>query len=105
LAEFASTWQPDPIKLMRELAERLGGAHFPTFCQQEERSRSAPASGGDAASLREQWQIHRRNLTELEKQRAQHGITVPVHIIQGIKHEQVEIARLEAQLRAAEGSR
>jgi 16S rRNA C967 or C1407 C5-methylase (RsmB/RsmF family) len=53
LAEFASTWQPDPTKLMRELAERLGVAHFPTFRQQEERSRSAPARGGDAASLRE----------------------------------------------------
>ena len=51
LAEFASTWQPDPTKLMRELAERLGVAHFPTFCQQEERIRSAPTGGGDAASV------------------------------------------------------
>jgi hypothetical protein len=49
--------------------------------------------------------IHRQSLAELEKQRAQHGIDVPVHIIWGIEHEQVEIAKLEAQLRAAEGSR
>jgi hypothetical protein len=103
LAEFASTWQPDPPKLMRELAERLGEVHLPTFCQQAERCRGAPASGGDAASLREQWQIHCQNLAELEKQRAQHGITVPVHIIQGIEHEEAKIARLEAQLQAAEG--
>ena len=41
LAEFASAWQPGPIKLMRELAERLGVAHFPTFRQQEERSRGS----------------------------------------------------------------
>lgn len=103
LAEFASTWQPDPPKLMRELAERLGVAHFSTFRQQGERSRSIPDSGGDAASLQKQLQIHRRNLAELEKQRAQHGMDVPVHIIQGIEHEQAEIAKLEAQLRAAEG--
>lgn len=103
LAEFASTWQPDPPKLMRELAERLGVAHFPTFYQQKERSPGAPASGGDVASLREQLRIHRRNLSELEKQRAQHGLDVPVHIIQGVEHEQTEIAKLEAQLRAAEG--
>lgn len=103
LAEFASTWQPDPTKLMRELAERLGVTHFPTFYQQKERSRGVPASGGEAASLRKQLQIHRRNLAELEKQRAQHGIDVPVHIIQGIEHEHAEIANLEAQLGMAEG--
>lgn len=103
LAEFASTWQPDPVKLMRELAERLGVTHFPTFRQQKERSRGAPASGGDAASLREQLQTHHQNLAELEKQRAQHGIDVPVDIMNGIKHEQAEIARLEGQLGMAEG--
>ena len=103
LVEFASIWQPDPIKLMRELAERLGEVHFPTFCQQAERCRGALAHGGDATSLRKQLQTHHRNLTGLEEQRTQHGIDVPVHIIQGIKHERAEIAKLEAQLRAAEG--
>jgi hypothetical protein len=103
LAEFASAWQPDPPKLMRELAERLGVAHFSTFRRQQEHSRSALASGGETASLQKQLQIHRRNLAELKKQRAQHGITVPVHIIQGIEHEQAEIAKLEGQLGMAEG--
>jgi len=35
LADFAPAWQPGPIKLMRELAERLGEAHFPDFCTQD----------------------------------------------------------------------
>ena len=103
LAEFASTWQPDPPKLMRELAERWGVAHFPTFCQQQERSRSAPASGGGAASLRKQFQIHRQNLAELEARKSKYGIDAPVSLIHQVKHEQDEIAKLEAQLRAAEG--
>lgn len=103
LAEFASTWQPDPIKLMRELAERLDVAHFPTFRQQEERSRGAPASGGNAASLRKQLQIHRQNLAELEKQRAQHGMDVPLKLINEIEYVKAEIAKLEAQLGMVEG--
>ncbi|MFB0533497.1 MAG: hypothetical protein ACETWR_00795 [Anaerolineae bacterium] len=32
LADFAPAWQPGPIKLMRELAERLGEKHFSDFC-------------------------------------------------------------------------
>ncbi len=33
LVEFAPNWQPDPLKLMRELAERLGDEHFAEFCR------------------------------------------------------------------------
>ena len=35
LAEFAPNWQPDPLKLMRELAERLGEKYFPDFCSRD----------------------------------------------------------------------
>lgn len=35
LADFAPAWQPGPIKLMRELAERLGEKHFSDFCTQD----------------------------------------------------------------------
>jgi hypothetical protein len=35
LAEFAPAWQPDPLKLMRELVGRLGDEHFPGFCQRD----------------------------------------------------------------------
>ncbi len=103
LAEFASTWQPDPPKLMRELAERWGVAHFPTFGQQQECSRSAPPGGGDAASLREQLRIHRQNLAELKERKSKYGLDAPLSLINEIEHEQTEIAKLEAQLRASEG--
>jgi hypothetical protein len=103
LAEFARAWQPDPVKLMRELAERLGVAHFPTFCQEKERSHGAPAIGGPAASLQKQLPIHRRNLAVLEEQEAKYGINVPLHLINEIEDEQAEIARVQAQLQVAEG--
>ena len=103
LAEFAPTWQPDPPKLMRELAERLGGEHFRDFRQQEKRRRGAPPGGGDLASLRKQLEIHRRNLADLEIQRAQYGIAAPPDINRKIEHEKAEIARLQAQLGMREG--
>lgn len=50
LAEFAPAWQPGPIKLMRELAERLEAAHFPDFCRLDAVLHSQPPTGpGDQA--------------------------------------------------------
>jgi hypothetical protein len=50
LAEFASTWQPDPPKLMRELAERLGVAYFLPGGAAHPAGTASPARGrGDAA--------------------------------------------------------
>ena len=103
LAGFAATWQPDPLKLMCELAERVGQRHFPNFREQVGRSLASLPSKGDVASLRKQLEIHRRNLVDLEMQRAQYGIDVPVRVSRAIEHEEAEIARLrEAEKQLAE---
>ena len=105
LAAFGGEWQPDPVKLMRELAERLGETLFPGFCGEEKRCRPAPEGEGDVASLRKQLEIHRRNLAVLEEQKARLGVHAPPHVVTGIEHEQAEIAKLEARLAAVEGRR
>ena len=105
LAAFGGEWQPDPVKLMRELAERLGETLFPGFCGEEKRCRPAPEGEGDAASLRKQLEAHRRHLAVLEEQKATLGVHAPPHVVTGIEHEQAEIAKLEAQLAAVEGRR
>ncbi len=50
-AEFASAWQPGPVKLMRELAERLGEAHFPDFCTQDALYHSQPPPPAPGSGL------------------------------------------------------
>lgn len=44
LIEFAPNWQPDPLKLMRELAERLGDEHFAGFRYRDATLHGQPSS-------------------------------------------------------------
>ncbi len=49
-------------------------------------------------NLEEQLAIHKRNLHALEMQKAQHGITPPVSVLNGIALERDAIAEIETQL-------
>jgi hypothetical protein len=58
----------------------------------------------EIAALKRRLTIHRRNLYELEEQKAKHGLDVPVHIINEIAEQKEAIAQIEARLAELEGS-
>jgi hypothetical protein len=65
------------------------------FCQHQKQDHMDSET---RRNLEEQLAIHKRNLHALEMQKAQHGITPPLNVLNGIDHEQREIAALEALL-------
>jgi len=50
-------------------------------------------------SLKEQLVIHRRNITDLENQKAQYGLEVPLHVKRELEKEEDEIIRLEKNIK------
>lgn len=50
-------------------------------------------------SLKEQLNIHKKNLTDLEVEKAQFGLEVPIHLRRQIEHEKEELKRVESEIR------
>lgn len=55
-------------------------------------------SSEDIARLEELIDIHKKNLYEFERRKAQYGLNPPIEIIHSIEHEREEISRLEQEL-------
>ena len=62
------------------------------------------ASPDEIAALERRLAIRRRNLYELEEQKAKYGPDVPLHVINGIADQEEAIAKIEARLAELEGS-
>jgi hypothetical protein len=56
------------------------------------------ADPDEIAALERRLAIHRRNLYELEEQKARHGLNVPLRIINEIAEQEKAIAQIEARL-------
>lgn len=54
---------------------------------------------GELASKTQQIRTHKRNLSELEEQRARYGVITPLHLVSRIEYEQDQIAQKEARLK------
>ena len=60
-------------------------------------------SSEDISILEELIDIHKKNLYELERRKAQYGLNSPIEIMHGIEHERREISRLKQELAKQEG--
>lgn len=55
-------------------------------------------SNEDVSILKELLDIHRKNIYEFERRKAQYGLNPPIEIMHSIEHERKEISRLEQEL-------